>query len=73
MQRSAVRITPPVTLSQVASLHVDEPESEPVIEAAVGAYDAAQGGDGDARFLLDEAEACDLLWYDVTEIDDLVG
>ncbi len=71
--RSAVRIAGPLTLSQVVSVHLDEPESEPVIAAATAAYAAARAGDDDAQFLLDEAEACDLLWYDVTEIDDLVG
>jgi hypothetical protein len=33
---------------------------------------AADAGDDDARFLVDEAEACDLLWYDVTELGELV-
>jgi hypothetical protein len=56
----------------VVSVHIDELESEPVIAAAADAYDTARAGDEDARFLLDEAEGCDLLWYDVTEIDDLV-
>jgi hypothetical protein len=71
-QRSAVRVSPPAGLSRVVSVHIDELESEPVIAAAADAYDTARAGDEDARFLLDEAEGCDLLWYDVTEIDDLV-
>ena len=40
-------------------------------EAAIDALAAADAGDDDARFLLDEAEACDLLWYDVSELDRL--
>jgi hypothetical protein len=71
--RSAVLIKGPVHLSTVVSVHVDEVESQPVIAAAVGALTAAEAGDDDARFLLDEAEGCDLLWYDVSEIDDLIG
>jgi hypothetical protein len=34
---------------------------------------AADAGDDDARFALDEAEATELLWYDVTEIPDLLA
>ncbi len=70
--RSAVAVTPPVPLSRVASVHVDEPEVVATIEAAVKALSAALAGDDDAQFLLDEAEACDLLWYDVTEVPDLI-
>jgi hypothetical protein len=71
--RSSVRITGPVALSTVVSVHVDEVESEPTIIAAVDALASAAEGDDDARFQLDEAEACDLLWYDISEIDDLIG
>jgi hypothetical protein len=71
--RSSVSVAGLVKLSRVASVHFDEEESEPVIAAAIEALPAAAEGDDDARFLLDEAEACDLLWYDVTEIDDLIG
>jgi hypothetical protein len=71
--RSSVRIAGPVDLSRVVSVHVDEVESEPTIGAAVEALAAAADGDDDARFQLDEAEACDLLWYDISEIDDLIG
>ena len=70
--RSAVQVASDVPLSAVASVHVDEAEAEPVVMAAVAALDAADGGDDDAQFLLDEAEATELLWYDVSEIPDLV-
>lgn len=71
--RSSVRISGSVPLGKVVSVHVDEDGAQPVIAAAVEALEAAAAGDDDARFQLDEAEACDLLWYDVSEIDDLVG
>lgn len=71
--RSSVRISGPVELSRVVSVHVDEVESQDTIIAAVDALAAAADGDDDARFQLDEAEACDLLWYDISEIDDLIG
>jgi hypothetical protein len=71
--RSRVRLTAQVPLSAVASAHVDEPEAEETIAAAVRALAAAEAGDQDASFTVDEAEACDLLWYDVTEIVQLVS
>ena len=70
--RSAVRLLVAVPLDAVASVHVDEEDAEATIMAAVGALEAADAGDDDARFLLDEAEATELLWYDVSEIPDLV-
>lgn len=70
--RSEVLVTAPVALADVASVHVDEEGAEPVVELAVAALPAADAGDDDARFALDEAEANELLWYDVTEIPDLV-
>ena len=69
--RSSVRLQAPVDLSSVMSLHVDEKGVEDTIATAVAAVEAAAAGDDDARFLVDEAEACDLLWYDVTELADL--
>ena len=47
-------------------------QAEPVIEQAISVLEAADAGDDDARFALDEAEATELLWYDVSEISDLV-
>lgn len=70
--RSAVTVAAPVALADVASVHVDEPESAGVVSAAAAALPAADAGDDDARFALDEAEATELLWYDVSEIADLV-
>jgi hypothetical protein len=70
--RSSVRLQAPVELSSVVSLHVDEAGVAETIATAVQAAEAAAAGDDDAQFLVDEAEACDLLWYDVTELADLV-
>jgi hypothetical protein len=71
--RSSVQVTPPIGLSWVVSVHIDEEAVAEVVGAAVQALPAAIAGDEDARFLLDEAEACDLLWYDVSELEDLLG
>ena len=71
--RSSVTVAAEVPLAKVVSVHVDEPEAVPTVEAAIGALAAAAAGDDDAQFLLDEAEATDLLWYDVSELGDVVA
>ena len=71
--RSAVLVGVALAASDIVSIHVDEPETAPTVAAAVQALPAARSGDDDAAFLLDEAEACDLLWYDVSELGDLLG
>ncbi len=68
-----VTVASAVPLRSVASVHVDEEQAQDVVAAAVAAIPAADAGDDDARFALDEAEATELLWYDVTEIPDLVA
>ena len=70
--RSAVVLSAAVSLSDVVSLHIDEVDAEDAVAEAIQALPAADAGDEDARFVLDEAEARDLLWYDVTELADLV-
>lgn len=70
--RSAVRLLAPVALADVVSVHVDDDDAALAVREAIAALPAADAGDADALFALDEAEAHDLLWYDVTEIDDLV-
>src|SRR5215213_2758535 len=63
--RSAVTVASAVPLRAVASVHVDEEQAQDVVAEAVAALPAADAGDDDARFALDEAEATELLWYDV--------
>jgi hypothetical protein len=70
---SAVRLAGEVPLARVVSVHVDEADAADDVAAAVGALSAADAGDEDARFTVDSAEGHDLLWYDVSEVDDLVG
>jgi FMN phosphatase YigB (HAD superfamily) len=71
--RSAVTVATQVPLEDVASVHVDEPEAADVVSAAAAALPAADAGDDDAQFAVDEAEATELLWYDVTEVPDLLS
>jgi hypothetical protein len=71
--RSAVRLTVEVALADVVSLHVDEEEADVVVSAAATAWPLAMAGDEDARFTVDDTEGYDLLWYDITELDHLIG
>ncbi|MDC7121141.1 hypothetical protein OMK64_06285 [Cellulomonas fimi] len=56
---SAVRLAGDVQASDVACVHVDEPEAADDVRAALA-------GDAEARERLEER---DLLWYDVSELD----
>ena len=70
---SRVLLSAAAPMTAVASIHVDAAEAEADVEAAVKALLAAQRGDPDARFVVDGADAHDLLWYDVSEVTDLLG
>lgn len=69
---SLVRLSAPVPLAAVASLHCDSAEATDVVAAAASAAGRAAAGDADAQFTVDSAEDEDLEWYDVTELDRLV-
>ena len=71
--RSAVAIHGVISLAAVASVHVDDLEAVADVTSAVAALAGAGRGDEDAQFVVDGAEGHDLLWYDVTELDDLLG
>ncbi len=73
LDRSVVRIGTPVPLRAVASVHVDGSAAEAAIRAAANAVLEADLGDDDAKFLLDEAEGHDLLWYASQEIGPLLA
>jgi hypothetical protein len=70
--RSAVLLGAPVPLRAVVSVHVDDDDAVGAVRDAVAALPAAEQGDDDALFALDEALSHELLWYDVTEIPDLI-
>jgi hypothetical protein len=69
---SAVRLAGPVNLADVAAVHIDDRAAEPDVTAAVEAVRAAAAGDADAQFAVDGAEDHELLWYDPTELDQLL-
>ena len=70
---SGVVVTRAVPWRDVKAVHADDPEAEPTIRAAAGAYAAAMAGDDDARFTVDEADGWELMWFATQEVDDLLG
>lgn len=65
---AVVRLAGPIALHQVASVHVDLADAEPVIEKAIAVVDAADLGDPDAEFVLGDAEDHELAWYATQEL-----
>jgi hypothetical protein len=70
---SAVRLATAVALAELAAVHIDDAAAEPDVSAAADAALAAAAGNEDARFTVDGAEDHELLWYDPTELDDLLN
>jgi len=68
---AAVAIAGPVLLRDVVSGHVDDVGAGQDVGAAVAALPAADAGDEDARFAVDEAEGHELLWYATQELAQL--
>ncbi|MFF9088131.1 DUF6912 family protein [Streptomyces sp. NPDC014991] len=62
-----------VPLAKAAAVHVDADDAERDVRAAADALQAADGGDDDARFVVDGADDHELLWYATQEIPNLVG
>lgn len=71
--RSGVEVRVAVTLAQVASVHVDDDEARADVSLAAQRVSAADGGDDDAVADVEQAAGNELLWYDVSELDDVLG
>ncbi|MEE2032847.1 DUF6912 family protein [Rhodococcus chondri] len=65
---AVVRLSAPVPLSAVASVHVDLAAAEADIARAVQVIDAADLGDEEAEFVLGDAEDHELAWYAAQEL-----
>lgn len=72
LDRGVVRISGPVTLAKVASVHVDDPDAETAVAAAAESIDAADLGDGSAQDRADDAEGFELSWYATQELAGLL-
>ena len=70
---SLVRLDGPLPYAAVAAVHVDGPGAEADVAVAALAVRAALDGDEDAQFTIDGTEDHELEWYDVSEIDQLLG
>ena len=68
---STVRLPQPVSLKEVASLHVDGVDAAEQVAAAADVVEEALAGDPDAQFTVDGAEEHELEWYAVSELDEL--
>lgn len=66
--RAGVAVGAAVELRRWASVLIDDEESDGVVSVAASALAAADVGDDDAAFSVDEAEAVELGWYAVQEL-----
>src|SRR3954453_18030070 len=64
----AARTTADVTLTDVASAHIDVAEAEEDVRSAVDVVLEADLGSEDAQFVVDQAEGHELAWYASQEI-----
>jgi Family of unknown function (DUF6912) len=68
LDNAVVRIAGTVLLKDIAAIHLDAPEAEAAVAAAVEVIDAADMGDEDAEFVLGDAEDHELAWYATQEL-----
>ncbi len=69
---STVRLPEPVSLKEVAAIHVDGAGAAEAVAAAAEVVEEALAGDPDAQFTVDGAEDHELEWYAVSELDELI-
>jgi len=70
---SSVTVVAAVPIAAGHAILVDDPDAADVVERAAEAWPAAQTGDDDALFELDEASAHDLMWFARQELDQLLS
>ncbi|MEV4639196.1 hypothetical protein AB0J80_17755 [Actinoplanes sp. NPDC049548] len=68
---STVRVPQPISLKDVASIHVDGADAAEAVAAAADVVEEALAGDPDAQFTVDGAEDHELEWYAVSELGEL--
>ena len=69
---AAVAVAGPIPVAKLASAHVDDAEAIQDVAKAVAALPAAEAGDDDAEFDVDQAEGHELAWYATQELPDLL-
>ncbi|CAM3719616.1 DUF6912 domain-containing protein [Tsukamurella strandjordii] len=65
---AVLKVTEPIQLSNVLSVHVDVSEAEEAVVRAAQVVDAADLGDEDAELAVGDAEDHDLAWYATQEL-----
>jgi hypothetical protein len=70
--RGAVEVALEVPLDQIEAAQVDAVDASSDVAAAMAALAAADGGDDDARFLIDSVEDHELAWFAREELPDLL-
>lgn len=69
---AVVKLSGPIALADIASIHVDVAEAEELTKAAIAVVDAADLGDEDAELMVGDSLEIPLAWYDPTELSILV-
>lgn len=72
LDRAVVRVSSVVPIKLVAAVHMDGADAEKAVGAAAFAVLEADLGSDDAKFVLDEAEGHELLWYASQELGPLL-
>ncbi|MDP9094159.1 MAG: hypothetical protein M3N95_14810 [Actinomycetota bacterium] len=72
LDRGVVRVTGPILLAAVASVHIDDRDAESAVDAAAEAIGPADLGDAHAQDLVDDAEGFELSWYASQELGALL-
>ncbi|AZA12921.1 DUF6912 family protein [Corynebacterium choanae] len=71
---AVVQLSPAtVSLDQIACIFIDHEASEPLVEKAIAAIDAADLGDEDAELVVGDALELLMGWYVPAELDDLIA
>jgi hypothetical protein len=73
LDRGVVVLAEPVSLTQVASVHVDDGDAAVAVAAAAAAIIEADLGDQSAQERVDDAEGYELSWYAVQELAALLA
>jgi hypothetical protein len=72
LDRGAVTVGAVVRISDVRSVHVDDPSAEGDVRVAVEAVIEADLGSEDAAFRMEQAEGHELQWYAMQELGPLL-
>lgn len=70
---ASITVTAPVPTAKLVSGHIDDLQAGQDIRQAVAALPAADAGDPDAEFEVDQAEGHELGWYATQELPDLIS